>query len=877
MPNRRSFVDIMKVTPRLPVHQKYASTPLFVEMRYFRFAELSQTVAILFGLFEELRLPHFAALRNRLREYVAETETIHSKEVLYFLLEPRVKEECLMAAWNCEDAFMNAMIQAIREFTGYENVEYEYLLDALRGLFNYQVLQTGEMPPANPLSTPTIYWDRGDQQAVLLYPGRSLDSFLVTHCGHIYVKATLFARMRETMGRPMTRAEFLQTPFNCEAQSCRADIRSAAFEAGKQAAGIFSVSALSLYSDLILPQGKGSIEKYIREKSTDTQMCRNCGVRNGILSCHELCLICRECALVAYCSYGYCLRCPACGDRLNKDICLYLEEHLEKCVNCTPLPHAFCDHCHKETPMKDVIEVPYMDRSMYICCACHNSSTTQLQSPPQASAGKLPIEESKEHSCQCEECGTLRRIQEFKFYLSGQHACLICDLCYHSYLLTSNKKPKCSRCPQAYTSNDSKRFTNVTAATQMPSIWCAVCLRQNHFPKFAVGRKLSHWWKCRVCDDCLVTRYRQGNTICPTCGSLYSFQDLSVLNQAIPEVLSQPSPASQSPQRLRTSQDCQMCGRESATYSIMKVLNHDCGVCDNCVDALYDTNWVPACPNCHIIVNGAGLKQIQSWKRARNCMPEMNIPRTCSLCGQEKPRKEMLKSERLHHLCLICDICLVTSHCLTACPKCSVQYNQQDQVIMDKLIQRIPVKPKPQPSPHSEKLKLCLECESQIDQSGPKCPQACLCSSCLLRNYVFTNSKNCPKCHTSIEGKLPEVVYCTGCSRSLTIAAESAEAVSGICENQCVLCCFCISIKNGQADCSACRAAVESIELMHIMKWQKEFKLGCYCGKDKGNKVQLACGCMAHTECWPKIGICRRCGHEYKKKSQFPRLNSYLT
>jgi len=870
----------MKVTSRLPVHQKYAETPLFVEMRYFRFAESSHIAAALFGLFEELRLPHHEALRSRLRQYIAETAMIRRKEVLYFLLEPRVKEECMLAVWNCGDDAMNSMIQTIREFTGYEDVPIEYLLNALKGLFDYQAVTAEEVPATNPLSTPTIYWDRGEQQTVLLYPGRSLDSFFVTHCGHVYAKAGLFKRMREAMGGPRTQSEFSGIPFKCAVEGCSADIRSEAFEAGKQATGLYPIPWQSLHSDLILSQGEGDIEKYLRQKPADTQMCRYCGIRNGTFSCHEMCLICRECALVAYCSYGYCSRCPACGEKLSKDICMYLEEQLGKCVGCTPLPHSFCDYCFKNTPMKDIVETSYMNRRTLICSVCYISSVAQFQSLTLASKA-LPIEESKEHSCQCEKCGNLRRIEEFTFYLSGQHSCLICDLCYHSLLFTDNKKPKCPRCPQAYTSYDAKRFTNTTAATQLPSIWCAVCLRQNHQPKFSVGMKLSHWWKCRICDDCLVARHQQGIRICTTCSSLYSFQDLAVLNQAIPLLLSQspgPSvPPSKSTPRVSSTGECQMCGRESATYSIMKALKHDCSVCDNCIDALYDINWVPACPNCHNIVRAESLKQIHSWKKSRNCMPEMNTPRTCSICSEEKPRKEMLKSERLHHTCLICDICLLTSHSLTACPKCSVQYNPQDQVIMGKLLERIPVKPKPQPSPRSANQKLCTDCGSRMDQSRPNCPKACLCSLCLLLNYIFTNSKNCPQCNTPIEGQLPEVVNCTGCSRPLSIHAESSEAVSGICENQCILCCFCITMTKDQANCSVCKATVESIEVKQIVKWQKGFKLGCYCGKDKGTRIQLACGCTAHTECWPKLKVCRLCRHEYKKKSQLVRLNSYLS
>jgi hypothetical protein len=394
--------------------------------------------------------------------------------------------------------------------------------------------------------------------------------------------------------------------------------------------------------------------------------------------------------------------------------------------------------------------------------------------------------------------------------------------------------------------------------------------------------RLSHWWKCRTCDDCLIVRYRQDMQTCPTCGILYSFQDLAIRNQTIPMLISQQAlspivPAAGRVQKDSGLRECQMCGRDSSEYSIMKAMNHGCHVCDNCVDALYDSNWVPECPNCHTLVRSTNLKQITSWKNSRNSMPEMNTPRTCSICTREKLRREMLKSERLHHTCIICDECLMTHHRLTACPKCSEKYEHQDKGIMAKLFGRIPVESRPPPSPRSVNQKSCGECGGQISTSRPQCPNVCLCSLCILQNYVFTNSKNCSKCQSPIEGKLPQVVFCTSCSRQLIIATETSDAVSGVCDNHCILCCFCITINGKIGACKVCKSSVDSIDLKQIAKWQNKFKLGCYCGKDVGSKVKISCECYVHNECWPKLQTCRKCGHEYRKKSQLVRLNSYLT
>ena len=52
-----------------------------------------------------------------------------------------------------------------------------------------------------------------------------------------------------------------------------------------------------------------------------------------------------------------------------------------------------------------------------------------------------------------------------------------------------------------------------------------------------------------------------------------------------------------------------------------------------------------------------------------------------------------------------------------------------------------------------------------------------------------------------------------------------------------VYCCFCVTINKDQINCRACKAAVvEIIEVKLIVKWQKGFKLGCYCEKDRGTK-----------------------------------------
>ena len=56
----------MKVTPRLPVHGAYSSSP-FVEMRYLRFDYISLPAALLFALFECSCHPHHSALQSLLK------------------------------------------------------------------------------------------------------------------------------------------------------------------------------------------------------------------------------------------------------------------------------------------------------------------------------------------------------------------------------------------------------------------------------------------------------------------------------------------------------------------------------------------------------------------------------------------------------------------------------------------------------------------------------------------------------------------------------------------------------------------------------------------------------------------------------------------
>ena len=724
-------------------------------MRYFRFGDKSMTAAILFGLFEELRLPHFRTLRENLHKEIEDNSAIRNKRLLSFLLEPRVRSECMFSAWNYDELVLDAVIEAVEQFTGSRGRQRGNVIEELRGKFAFQLVNACEKS-SNHILIPTLYLDKADQCALLLYPGRTMDSYVVTKCRHIYIKSDLTARPTLSTDTLMSQED----SEICAVKGCQQVIELVFPEAMSR-----SVLPSRVHFDLVDSREKDTLRKYFRETATEPIKCQYCGVRNAPCQCSAGCRICIECALVAYCSYGYSFRCPICEERLSKDLCMLLVDELPRRISWAPIPQpkVNCDYCRQPVDIEGVREIPQAGKLTFACSVC--SAKRKLATDPSlaASIWDLPA-------------------------APGQSS-------FDDSMIS-------------HSSTDS------------------IILRSKSLPLLPLTRRYAGYISA-------------------------SFGDYM--------------------------ENCLLCGRLSSCYTVLKALRHDCWVCDDCIHALYDSKWIPACPICNTIVGGTALKSIRQWGEAVNSLPWMNTPVICSLCMQEKPKKETTKGDRLAHNCIICNFCLLAFHSPSVCPKCLETYDQQDKAILALFIPSAPSRTVSQTSSQAGRQQPCSECGGVLGRTHPRCRNACMCSLCLLQNYVFTNSNKCPKCTMAIRGRLPDAVYCSGCSRQLVIEAESQDAVSGVCDNACVLCCFCIKISRKEPICQVCEALVETIEIQYITKWQKTFKLGCYCGKDKGAKIQMPCGCKAHSECYPKLRACRTCGHEYKKKQSQRKLTSYFT
>ena len=755
----------MKVTPRQPVLPKYSPHPQFLEMRSFRFNAKSAVAAILFGLFEELRLPHFQEIREELRRFTEESLAVENKRVLGFLLDGRVKAEYVFAVWNYEELFLDAVVEALSQLTGREIRHWGDIELAVRRKIPVQVVLFPAQPPASPYQTPTIYLDASDLNVVLLYPSRSLDSFIVTRCKHLYVKYHLQAQTKALANRLISRSS-QDVSYPCELPRCQKPIGFDVFEGISRA----QIQPSSIYFDIVQNEDEAeSFEQYYREVYEGSEKCQACGVRIGSFQCSARCAICIECALVAYCAYGYSCRCPVCNERLRKEFCMLIVEEIPKRVSWTPLPPpiTICDYCKQPNRIESIQEITYGGRVTFSCPACFTSSS-QATSPRGL----------RSH----------RSIREIPIPMMDTPGF---DDSRVSYFST----------------------TSLTMRSRAPPLLIPV------------------------------KRFEGYVSAC-----LGDFME-----------------------------KCLMCGRQTSCFMVMQALKHDCWVCDDCIHALYDcAKSIPTCFVCDTTVGPAALQAIMKWRKGMNSLKLMNVPVNCPVCRLDKPKKEHGKSERLNHQCTICDSCLVGKRSLTVCPACQSPYDQQDQAVVSLFLSNAPVSRSAEPSPRHS--RLCIECNGPIQPTNPQCPKSCLCSQCILQNYVFTNSNKCPKCKSVIRGRLPESVYCTACSRHLIVESESIDAVCAVCDNGCVLCCFCVKISKNQAvSCVVCSAPVESVEVKNLVRLQKGFKLGCYCGREKGAKISMPCGCKAHGDCFPRIRSCRLCGREYKNRGELLRITRYLT
>ena len=735
-------------------------------MRYFRFGGKSMTAAILFGLFEELRLPHFRTLRENLHKEIEDNSAIRNKRLLSFLLEPRVRSECMFSAWNYDELVLDAVIEAVEQFTGSRGRQRGNVIEALRGKFAFQLVNACEKS-SNHILIPTLYLDKADQCALLLYPGRTMDSYLVTKCRHIYIKSDLTARPTLSTDTLMSQED----SEICAVKGCQQAIELVFPEAMSR-----SVLPSRVHFDLVDSREKDTLRKYYRETATEPIKCQYCGVRNAPCQCSARCRICIECALVAYCSYGYSFRCPICAERLNKDLCMLLVDELPRRISWAPIPQpkANCDYCRQLVDIEGVREIPQAGKLTFACVKC---------------TGKI----NKLH--------------------------------------------------------DSTPFSSFQPIGDFPVDF----------------------------------------TLSPTSGSSAPYQhgrlSSELLSASTKNTLARPHQRSKSSPPRREAdknpplgdfmESCRICGRLTSCYSVMKALKHGCWVCDDCIHAFYDPQLVPTCPICRMHISNSAFKAIQTWTNTLNSHSKMSISVLCCLCSQAKPLKYALKSTRFSHFCVICDECLLSSLQTASCPKCSQAYCRQDREIAG--ILKGWGKRQAEGEICTERVKKCLDCGRKVELSQPKCQNACLCSLCLLQNYVFSNSKKCPECSTLLKGHFPETLPCTGCGRLLIISEESRNTVAGVCENSCILCCFCIKIGGKQAKCAVCGANLETIEIRHIVKWQKDFKLGCYCGKNRGSTVKMHCGCKVHEKCRASLQSCRLCGRKYQTPQQLHRLNSYFT
>jgi hypothetical protein len=867
-------IEKMKVTPRLPIHGKYSAFPQFREMRYIRFGNQSRTTAIVFGFLEELLLPQHKSRRNEFSTRISKHSglSLASTQVLKVVLDQHLAQEHHLAIWNTE-GFYSTVISALMELFGQQRGQEEYLLMLLNQEYKLDVLKYDAQVVAP--AEIRIFTDFWVDSVVLVYRNWTMDSFLVTACGHIHVKAQLFARARERMGKPMIVEEFSRKQLVCSVNSCTQDISLQIFQEGKAAASPSSTFPQAFFSGFAnTPEGK-IVEKY-RKASHHYGKCTRCGNENTPFECRLGHKICPACFLISYLAHMQ-LICPCCDEEIDNRHVTEIQGILRFKAGWEEPVTLMCSGCHCCFPLESFAASTALEHKQLFCADCfsrfsQDSKRAASSSHPCRAAQQNPTQWPNEGTQEgkCLRCKQERPILEFRFYLYGLHSCYICDGCYRELARYSGNTTCQWGCSFYFSQDVCASISRVTNQTNMLEIYCLSCKARRSIEHFCIYQRLSHWWKCKICDICVTRASENGPpAVCSSCKRPFSLSDTEAIRlRMLP--LSVPYAHSE-------FAICAICERlqPAIKYQLIESNGHQCRVCEDCLLASQNLSSERAiCPGCFFVFDLNAQSNFLQAEATSRTKPEMIGINKCQHCHEDKPQFYMRKCAQLYHGCVICDQCL-TGRGATYCLVCSSRYESHDCIYLSKVM-RLATTNIPQGT--SSALKKC-QCGREVKEKEPHCSLKCSCFLCFFGHFLLTERPDCFKCkeHIAISRlQSPREVKCSRCLQTLSTSTHSLKRVCGICPNDCILCYFCIKYDHkGRALCKDCLVQLKYLNMELFSTSPQSFPLGCYCGETGGYEEQISCGHKVHHRCLHTLYSCRLCDKFIKAKPKCKTLRDY--
>lgn len=803
-------------------------------MRYFRFQGESKVAAVLFGVLEEANLPQSKRLRKRLNElkYASGGEETDRK-LLEFVLDDLVSQETLLSVWNYEYQFYIHLKRLFQDSFASANSNNEELLESLQRKLDFELVNSRELSSLHPKAI-SIVCSEAENEAVLLYRHYAVSSIVITPCGHPYIKWRLFAEMRQIMGKPETIEEFSRKGWKCRCGTENTDI---VFEKGStEARPLAQETAIAVYND-ILSEEIG-LHKY--SGTTSSGRCRWLGHNSDLSLCpngHSLCTTC----LANYISTRHQFRCLQCHTKVQSDV-------KDRIIRETSDPvTVMCEGCRIEAPIGEFTESWNSSHGCLICRDCRETSWGLCPSCGEVIARSIaPLKTAIPPSSglKCASCRIGKPIQDFSTYLRNVHGCLICNQCIH---MNSQYQTRiCPKCLEAYSFTEGLD----TAEIAEMMIRCQDCIAEKAVSEYSQASKLSHWFRCRVCDTCLLIKLStRPSTYCSNCKDEYTREDTDILNSlrpAVPLELQYSKSDEQIPRKNLLC--CAKCStqHEISHFSVSVQLNHQCLVCDTCFlahqrEARFIVGPLQKCPKCLLDFNSSESSMITEALATLSPPGDFR----CGKCWQSKSRFEMEKWLALEHECQVCDKCISSLPTFPLCLACQKSYSSSDLAKLGRVSQQ----------------KVCRCGGPILDGAYLRCPSLCTCSVCLAKHYLFTNQLQCPGCDRLFSGDLRRPPSCSNCHRQLkSVSYEVVQAVCGVCEDQHVLCCFCASSVHPIRGKDICRASVRLREGIDLERIKREFTLGCFCGQISSRTLsKLTCGHDIHYTCTQDVYFCRIC------------------
>jgi len=591
-------------------------------------------------------------------------------------------------------------------------------------------------------------------------------------------------------------------------------------------------------------------------------LCCCCGKTMGMKICsngHRMCMVCLAGNAITRLQF----RCLLCQEKISATL---REEMFAQITAVTGITREnitmLCEGCGVESHFSEFVESWESQHGCLICRECRRRSEVYClscerplpTSPAMLRSANMEVPAGR---LRCESCQNDKGITEFGAYLLAKHECVRCDICIGNSSI--HGVGYCTKCRLNAFSDE----RNKGKPENYLLISCQSCRSIKEMSEYSIWSRLSHWFKCRICNFCLKSKLteRPPAYYCPICCKDYSQSDSKILSDERQALLVEKREAKAAERDILR---CVKCGQQQApqTFSLYYQLRHTCLVCDKCF-ASHPANigdfWGlnQQCPECKTTFKTQESREIHEYVN-KLATGEKYL---CRICKSDRGEQEMTKCLSLTHHCKICNECLRNPVDPTRCPACQDKLSGTDLVKLGRASRQ-------------------CRCGNEIaENSSMRCPQKCLCSLCLMKNYLICGQLQCPECTLGVTGYRLISPTCSYCHRRLNGSShEITEKVAGVCSKMHVLCCFCIDIHSSLSFCNVCLSSVELKAPAAITSEQMSFQLACFCGKSsmRGHFKILTCRHEIHRECEDSTYLCRLCKAPVKTAPPSKCLRDYL-